>query len=214
MGHEETRAFRNEQERNKEERGGQEFHPEHPAPGFKTEQPFIHRRSAGGLGNEVVRHEGQEETADDRDLLDRGETTAILRRRNLGDIGGRHDAGRADGETANDAIDNEFRRRTGNARAPGGNDEAGGGNNHHGAAAECIGQGARQRRADRATQQHGRDVEARPDILRIEGNPQAVNGSVDHARVESKKKSADRGDGGDEKDLAETALSCIHTYSR
>ena len=81
-------------------------------------------------------------------------------------------------------------------------------------AAECVGQGARQRRADGATQQHGRDVEARPDILRIEGNPQAVNGSVDHARVESKKKSADRGDGGDEKDLAETALSCIHTYSR
>ena len=109
LGHEETRAFRNEQERNKEERGGQEFHPEHPAPGFKTEQPFIHRRSACGLSDEVVRHEGQEEAADDRDLLDRGETTAILRRRNLGDIGGRHDAGRADGETANDAIDNEFR---------------------------------------------------------------------------------------------------------
>ena len=46
----------------------------------------------------VIAHERNEEPADDGDLLHRGEGAAILRGRNLTDVGEREHAGRANRE--------------------------------------------------------------------------------------------------------------------
>ena len=80
--------------------------PEHPLPRLEPE-PERRFRRAGRAGDREVAEQGDEDADDDRQLLQRPQAAADFRRRDLGDVGRRDDAGGADADAAENAPEDE-----------------------------------------------------------------------------------------------------------
>src|ERR1051326_46485 len=116
-GDQKTRRFRNEKQSEKENDRRNNLDPKHPLPGLEPE-PKGSTRSSCGAGNEIIAHEREEQTEDDRQLLERREAAANARRSDLADVSGTDDAGRANGNPAHYSQDDELNRDGSDPRAP------------------------------------------------------------------------------------------------
>ena len=123
-----------------------------------------------------------------------------MRRSDLAYVSRRQDARCADRETADDAIDHEFGRGTGNPGPIRADDEKGRRDQQCPSATQNVRQTSRDECTDRAAEQHGGDIEAGSDIVRIESDPQAVHRPVDDAAIETEKETAQCGNGHDRGD--------------
>ena len=175
-------AFRDEEQRGKEDRSGQRLHQIHPAPRGDP-APEGSGRAASRSRKKIIHEERQRQAGDDHDLLHGGHPPADIRRRDLGDIGRRQHTGRADRHAASDAGDHEqqvaFRQaldqRTGQEQHrcdP-----------HHIAPSHLVGERARKERADKAADQQRTDREAQSAHAQTEGCLQPRLRAVDRATV-------------------------------
>ncbi len=99
-----------------------------------------------------------------------GETSAQLCRRNLGDVSRRHDARRADAESADQAVDDEHHRRGDAPPAPpGAHGEKHRGKRHHGLPSEVVGALAGDNCAHGRAEQDGGDRKSGGRRGRAEG---------------------------------------------
>ena len=194
-----ARGLGDEKEADEEGGGGEEFDPEHPLPGLETQEPNG-AGAAGELGDDEVAQERGEETEDDGELLQGREASANGGGGDFGDVGGADHAGGADGETADEAIDDKLNRTAGDARTPGAEGEEDGGTEERGAAAEGVGDAAGEESARSAAEEHGSDIETGDGGAGAKGGGERADGAVDDAAVETEEETADGGDGGGQKD--------------
>jgi hypothetical protein len=93
-----TRALRDQEQGQQEDRSRRGLGQIHPAPRGRARD--LAQAAAGVLGQEIVDQEGSGQAADDHHLLHRAHPAADLGRGDFGDIERRQDAGRADGHAA------------------------------------------------------------------------------------------------------------------
>ncbi len=126
-----ARTFGDDEHAGEEEerRGGGQT--EHPAPTLLAEPGIANKLVARARGQvppdepiDILRHENAD---DDRELIDRNEFAANLRRRDFGDIHRRKTRGQADGHAAEDAPGDENREGSGEGVAERGDGEEEGG---------------------------------------------------------------------------------------
>jgi len=86
-----ARRLGNEQQAREPDRRGQDFQPEHPAPGMPVDTERLHPCRAGlaQLQHEVIGEIRDRKTDHDIELIERDEKSAALMGRDFGDIHGR-----------------------------------------------------------------------------------------------------------------------------
>jgi hypothetical protein len=142
--------------------GGDDLHPEHPAPCRIVEPEQRGRRPCDAreipVGDECAGQAG-----DDHDLLDARKPTADVRGDDFGDVDRGEHAGRTDAEAADDAGEHEHGCRSRRTRCECADDEQHRGDHHDVAAAEIVGKPPGHERADRRADQDRADGKARAE---------------------------------------------------
>jgi hypothetical protein len=203
-----ARALRHKQHANEEHDGGDHPEPEHPAP-------------VAAAGKGVVHEVGNEDPARDRQLVQRDQRAADLRRGELGDVEGADDGGEADPDAVDQSAEDQHldvRRERHDQRA---DEEDHGADEDEPASAEAVGEAAAERCTDdraahRAADdepldkrgahrvaEQARQVETRLDIQHRTG---------DNAGVEAEQEPVERSQGGDDVDEGVpfgTGVGCV-----
>ena len=154
-----TRAFRDHEQGDEEDRCRERLHQEHPAPCLDAE-PERRGRHARARGEEVIDEERGGKAGDDHDLLDGREPAADFRRSDFGNVGRRKDACRADRHSAADSRDQEDEVRVRETLDQRTDKEERGRDHHRVAAAHDVGEPAGKEGADEAADQQRGDGEA------------------------------------------------------
>ena len=164
---------------------------EHPAPGLEAEPEGL-RGTAGQVGEQGVGEQSREDAQDDRQLLQRAEAAAHLRRADLGDVGGGDHGGRAHAQAADDAPRDEVHDADGQAGADGRDEEEDRRDHHDGHPATALGDRPGEPGADHAAQQGGGDREPGERRPEVELGGERVHRAVDHRGVEAEEEAAQR----------------------
>ena len=175
------------------EHGRHDADEEHPAPRLEAEQQLL-RGAVGAVeaGEERVGEQGGEDAERDRELLQRAETAAHVRRHDLRDVGGRDDGGDADAEAADHAPDHEVDDAEGEAGAERADQEEDRADQHRAGAADPVRDPAGEVGAERAAEQGDRDGEALQRRVQLELLADRVDGAVDDGGVETEEEPAER----------------------
>jgi hypothetical protein len=159
VGDEMARRFRDDQGGDDEPERGHGLGEEHAAPRVEPEPERL-VDAAGGLGDDVVDEERDEDADDDAHLLERGQPPAHRGRRDLGDVGRGDDAGDPDGDAAEEPgyREDDFGRCQGGRNGRDGEQEAR--PEQRPTTADAIGQPAGDQGTDRRTEKNRRNGEA------------------------------------------------------
>jgi hypothetical protein len=186
-----ARAFRDHEQREEIDRGGDRLQPEHPAPGGIAE-PEIRGRAAGIAGEREVRDERAGQAGDDHDLLHARQAAADRGWRDFGNVDRRDDTSRTDAKAADDPCENEdfrARRSTGEQRAE---QEKRSGEHHDVAATDRVGHPPGAERTDSRADQDRPDIDPDSEPTETERRLQALLRAVDHTRIIAEHEAADR----------------------
>ncbi|CAB5370605.1 unnamed protein product [Rhizophagus irregularis] len=186
-----ARAFRDGEESQKIDRGGQRLQPEHPAPCRKAE-PEVRGRAACVAREREIGDERAGQAGDDHHLLHARQAPADRRRGHFGDVHWRNHAGGTDAKATDDARDDEQDRAAGTACEQRADQEQHGGPHHHRAAAIGIRQTPRAEGTDRRADQDRADIDADAELAQFERGLQPLLGAVDNARIIAEHEAADR----------------------
>ena len=185
LDHEPPRTFRNERQQQQIQQRRKHLYAEHPAPVVLAH-----------VEQEVVREERGRDADHDHELVERHESAAPLRGRDLRDVDRRDQYRRADREPAHDARGHESRERRRERRQQRRQHEQRGRAQQYLSASKSIAEHARECVACERTPAQGADRPAEPEIAAGAAESEVLanerHDAGDHRRVESQQQAADR----------------------
>lgn len=129
-------------------------------------------------------------------MLESSQTSAVLGRGDLADVGGTDYAGTADREAADEPINHKLHGTGGDAGPPSADSEENRSGKKCSTSAEAVGHTSGKEGACRAPEEHGGHVKTAADIVRVEGLLECSHGSVDDPTIKAKEEAPQGGDSG------------------
>ena len=183
-------------------------HPQHPDPERQRRDRAESQHPAPSLARleDQADDVGEDDSDRHRELEERDEPAALLRRRDLGDVdrGGR--GGEADRDADEDAGDDEHRLAAGGGADDRADREDDGGDEDHQPAAVRVRQAAGEHRADDGAEGHRGDDQPGLEARQAEVRGDEEQGARDDAGVVAEQQSAETGDRGGHDDLPLSVL--------
>ena len=179
-----TGRFRNEEKRNQEDRGGDDFHPEHPLIGLES-TPEQFAGAAGNACKPVIADKCSRKPDHDHQLLQGCQASPDFCRRNFTDVCRCQNTCGTYGKAAENTGKDKLKRIGGHTRSPGADNKCNCGHHHDRFSPDLIGKVSGEKGTCGTAQQHRSYVETGANGIGIEGGLQGIYCAIDNATVKA-----------------------------